>query len=340
MFDNIKLLKLDPKDYYRDLLGLAITGITTNYIVYLLLAWFKNKKLLIPQYDYFPLSLGYISIALWLIAYLFLRKYFLLRVRPLLNRLSGGLLFENKYILNLSNFDKEWEFQGNINATNKGLEITNTPSGCVVKNDYWDTKVWKNISATFQVTFINKVRSLENDYDRNKYQQTQELQLKRVTVEFRELLGIIFRAQNLDDYFMLGIMKIGNRIVFRPHVRVAGNLDIPLRNTPRNTFKLIKNMNTLNFKILLHNTELKLFVKQSNKWVKCFYWRLPSLYKANLYEGKDNSDSEFITREIPFRDSPGMFGFRNYGNELAIIKSLEIRGKLSDEDSQLFNIIK
>lgn len=185
-------------------------------------------------------------------------------------------MLENKFELNKSKLQKEWEFQGNIDITKDGLQITNSPSGCLIKNDYWD-------------------------------------RLKRKELDFRKVLGIIFRAQSFDEYFMIGVWKVENHLIFRPHVRLC-------------------------FKLLTKAEKVCMYIKINSNWEQCFRWYLPLFYKVNLNEGlKNDNTSEFITRKITFMNLPGQFGFRNYGNELATVRSLTIKGNFSEEDTNLFN---
>lgn len=345
MFDNIRLLKLDPREYFDDILGLILTGLGTNALIITLFSiWLPKFQILIPNlrnlvphsYDYFPLSIGYIKIAVWLITYLYIRKWLLLRVRPSIHKITGRRILGNTFSLNLSRFDQEWEFQGNIKIINKGLVISNTPSGCIIKNSFWDTKIWDDFSATFQVSFKNYF-SLENDFVQPKDPRYIRHVLMAKKVQFRQLLGIIFRAQNLDDHFMLGIMIVGNYLIFRPHVRVAGNLDIPLHNSPNSIFAFQRRNKEFQFKLLVSKNEVKLYLRQGREWQRCYYWLIPSFYKTNLNEAQsDPNISGIITRKIPFKNAPGLFGFRNYGNELAIINSLNIHNKFTKEEVNLF----
>lgn len=332
MFDNIKLLRIDPREYYQDILGLIAVGLITNWFSFKLVVFIKSLRFLplSSDYDYFPLTITYLNVAFWLIVYLFLRKYFLLKARPIIYKLSGKRFLENRFSLDMSRFDKEWEFQGNVQVLDEGISVTNTPSGCLIKNNYWDTRVWEDFSASLKVNF-EKYIGLENDYFQNNISYL----LKAKKVEFRKVIGVIFRAQNLDDHFMLGVMVEENSLIFRPHVRVAGNLDIPLRNSAGSTFKTAKSISSVQLKILVRQNELKVFLNQGKKWVYCYYWLLPSFYKINLSETQQ-SDSDIVTRKIYFKNLPGMFGFRNYGNELALVKDLKINGNFSIEEERLF----
>lgn len=340
MFDNIRLLKLDPRDYWRDLLGLFVLGFLTNRLIFCSLSYLRSKGVLSFEHDYFPLKLEVILIAAWLITYLFLRKWLLLKARPLFRKWSGERLFENRFSLDKSKLEEEWEFQGNIDITSNGLQITNTPSGCLIKNDYWDTKVWANLSATFEVD-LTKNLGVEDDWfvhSKGKM-KGRKYELHRKEVDFRKVLGIIFRAQSFDDYFMIGVWKVENRLVFRPHVRVTGNLDTPYFNPSTNTYSINTKSRLFQFKLLVKANKVIMLVKRkrNDNWKQCFYWCLPSFYKANLNEGvKNDNSSEFITRKIAFRNLPGQFGFRNYGNESALVKSMDIHGKFSEEEYKLF----
>jgi hypothetical protein len=202
---------------------------------------------------------------------------------------------------------KEWIFQGNPIITTEGLVITNTNSGLLIKPDIlWTKRVWKNFEATLKVNFRDQ-KDAEEQRD------------------YKKLLGVVFRAQNLQNYFMLEIWKMDEFIVIRPHVRVDGNWDAPILNPKANTFKYGKN-NDLNLLIKVINSELTLIVDNSEK--TSLTWILPSEYEINLrqHEQQEKKDlKEAAVKKISFRLKAGMFGFRNYGDEIAVVKSLSIR---------------
>jgi hypothetical protein len=88
--------------------------------------------------------------------------------------------------------------------------------------------------------------------------------------------------------------------------------------------------------MLVQKRKVNLYLKRGREWRPCFHWITPTHYKTNLNEGKkEDVASEFITRKISFINLPGRFGFRNYGNEFAVVKSLEISSKFDKKDLEL-----
>ncbi|OGM06006.1 hypothetical protein A2125_01630 [Candidatus Woesebacteria bacterium GWB1_43_5] len=56
-------------------------------------------------------------------------------------------------------------------------------------------------------------------------------------------------------------------------------------------------------------------------------WSLPTNYQINIPTTNNLSEKtkDSIASLIPFRNKAGLFGFRNYLDELAVVKYLEIR---------------
>lgn len=115
-------------------------------------------------------------------------------------------------------------------------------------------------------------------------------------------------------------------MVIRPHIRVGGNFDAPDLDADFNSraVKLEKN-EPLKVELNVRGREALLYINNNKKdpliWILPDYVE-PRLIQHTLGGAKDNSKTAITP--IYFRDRAGMFGFRNYPNELALIKSLKI----------------
>lgn len=137
-------------------------------------------------------------------------------------------------------------------------------------------------------------------------------------------MGIVFRAQSFDDYFMLEVWRKNSYLCIRPHVRVLGDWDAPFLNPDANS-RMFKG-GTLNIVLRVESDSVKIIVNGEEE--KSLEWILPMNYKINLRENKGIESDKLANgtvNKIPFRDMAGMFGFRNYGNEIAVVKSLSIK---------------
>lgn len=318
----LKIFRFNIKEYIPEILGLFLTGLFTNYLLNLiysplhifLLSFFKR------DYDIFPLSFSIFRILFWIIFYLSLRMLwteivtFYTRFFPAVygfnyidNRSRSN---KRKSPLTPQKFLQDFIFQGNIKPINDGLMITNSPAGCLIKPVPFLLNLgrkWKNFQAELEIEFPKQKQEGFNDF-----------------------IGIVFRAQNFDDYFMLEVCRINNDLIIRPHVRVNVNWDAPYLNPDfnmlSNFFKSQRENVILSIKA--KGNEVSVVEAATNGELK---WYLPSHVEANLLQAVGGNQSrtdlsKTYVGEIYFRNKTGMFGFRNYGNELAFIKSLHIRG--------------
>lgn len=318
----LKIFRFNIKEYIPDILGLFLTGLFTNYLLnliysplhVLLLDFFKR------DYDIFPLSFAILQILFWIIFYLFLRMLWqeIITFYTKLSPATYGFNYVNtrsrsnrrQNPLTPQKFLQDFIFQGNVKPINDGLMVTNSPAGCLIKPIpflfNWHRK-WANFQAELEIEFPKQKQEGFNDF-----------------------IGIVFRAQNFDDYFMLEVCRIDNDLVIRPHVRVNVNWDAPYLNPDfnrlTNFFNVRRKKAILNIKT--KGNEVNVVESATNRELK---WYLPSHVEANLLQAvggnqSRNDLSKTYVGEIYFRNKAGMFGFRNYGNELAFIKSLYIKG--------------
>jgi len=305
--DNLKLIGLNIKDYFVDLALLAVIGLFTSLIISILIVITPihyNFPLLGPlsNYDLFPLSLGIIKVSVWLISFLIVRW---LMGKQVVTYLSGRI--NNKYFFDANRknkelsevrFLKEWIFQGNVLPTDDGLLVSNSNSGCLVKPKWFISRVWKNFTADIEVDFPQQ---LEN---------------------FDAKFGVIFRAQNFDDYLMLEFELKGPVLILRPHIRSKGDWDPIINNIDRN--KALIFQFPFQLKIEAEENVVKVYVNKNQDPLR---WIVPTHVEALLRQRAEEKDrtSKTSIPELYFRNRAGMFGFRCYGNQIVLIKSLDIR---------------
>lgn len=222
-------------------------------------------------------------------------------------------------------FSREWIFQGNVQPVNGGLLVSNANSGCLIKSKFNLGRpvikgAWKDFIANIDLEFPPQVNPINppGPHNANYVPEGQFL--------FEDYLGIIFRAQSFDDYFMLEITRIGKYLVIRPHVRLGGNWDAPILNIDTNSVPLVSSQISLNI-IAKNNTIIVSLGENSIKWL------LPTHIETNLNQHPENDNSlpkknehrsKNLIAETYFRNRSGMFGFRCYGTQIALIKSLNI----------------
>ena len=311
---------------------------------------FKIRDLAVNNYlwlcnrgvcDFFPLSLDLIKIIAWIFLYLMLRRL-VIRLQPYwhsffkdwMKKKSWYDYPEIVFSKNSDRFYQEWNMQGFPILNKQGLVFTNSEAGCLIKPKtflefwiirlglLWYGRVWKNFKATFTVEFkeqkikaLNSEKIIGTDYT--------EHTIKKPYVY---LIGIVFRAQSFDDYFMLEIWKKNSYLSIRPHVRVFGNWDAPMLNPDVSAFPLkSKNLKKFEFCLIVEDEVVKLIINSDEE--NPLVWLLPSHYQINLARDQNYQSNDLksgVTSKIPFKDMAGMFGFRNYGNEIAIIKNLKV----------------
>ena len=193
---------------------------------------------------------------------------------------------------------EDWEFQGNIVVEDKGkvIHIIQSDLGLILKN-----KEWKDCEMTFKFKIPKKpVLSPEDE---------QENQLRRG-------FGVIYRAKNLGEYYMLKIDING----YHPHVRhVLWENNGPILKTTLT----IENLDEwINAKFLLINNHLQVEIGQDE-----FSFLIPT--HSNISKDrKTNTAIENIENlpyaKIPFRNQ-GSVGFRSAFFEEVYIKDLKIK---------------
>jgi hypothetical protein len=149
------------------------------YLFKNLLGFFNQSNLHIES---FPINLFFVIF--WILFFLLGRK--------IINGIYRYFRSFFNYEFVEKHWPHQWEFQGGIRIwpqMDKALYVTDSNSGCLLKNHYW-----KNFEMTFQCKFPNGTDN--------------------------QVIGIIFRAKNLSDYLMVQIHHDESQI--NPHVRMEG----------------------------------------------------------------------------------------------------------------------
>lgn len=211
---------------------------------------------------------------------------------------------KSKFTFDPKSWPHGWVFNGRPEVVGDELCVQRSRAGLLLEKI-----TWKNFKMSFEMKF-----------DSNKYP--------------REHVGIIFRARDLDNYFMLEIRGEGNGGI-APHIRYKSGWEMTEEVT-------MDENNKINFsdfkKVRLEVIEETAKLFYENKDI--FHWILPTHADVNHYEtGVKDSDEHkgegaiFLAKnlfgnhvqKIPFRIDYGMVGFRaHYQNQGAIIRNLLI----------------
>lgn len=208
-------------------------------------------------------------------------------------------------------------FQGNISVENDVvLRVTNADRGVLFKNIWW-----KDFKTTFKFNFEGFKSSIEDwgqgeIYTNNNY------------------FGFLFRAQDLDNYFMVQIgtkrileqktsknkqQNFKEHLLIRPHIRFDGNweglneVSAQVKTFDENAFNSLQCIvRGIVVTVDLNNGEF------------IYTWNLPTNFRAGE-EKKEEMFSFFgDSSKIIFREEFGMVGFRAYGDERVLIKNIKV----------------
>lgn len=228
-----------------------------------------------------------------------------------LNLLSRKQKYSIDLTKDVERFGREWLTQGNV-YLDEGLVVTDTHSGILIRPKYlWLGKVWLNFEAKIVFSFQKKI-SLDTKQEYNTWVPIRDNEL-------RQILGIIMRAQSLDNYYMLEVWKIDKEIVLKPHIRISGEWRAPIFNSPI-THVLKHDQSEITIALKVKNRIASIYINGAKDPL---IWVLPSDYEITSEKQKGDV-KDGIVRGVPFKNRAGMIGFRNYGNEIAVVKSLSI----------------
>lgn len=200
------------------------------------------------------------------------------------------------YEFDSSDWPDKWIFNGCPKLMDEGnLAIQSSRAGCLLENYFW-----KNFRMTFEMKFMTEHKTI----------------------------GLVFRAEDLDNYFMIQLSK--KHGCFKPHIRYRGGWEVfqPVATD------IFSNIDSLKVSLEVKNNTAYL---ELNNHLE-FTWILPTHVDINYRESgveiKENGTiNDDINKgmkiaghvqEIPFRLGYGKIGFRASPGEGAIIKGLKV----------------
>lgn len=226
-------------------------------------------------------------------------------------------------------------YQGKVEKTGpRSLSITNSDSGVLIKHHFW-----KDFSITFNFNLETLKQSAENDYVRSRG----DLYEGRIHRPKNNYFGFIFRALDLDNYFMIsvgikdvfnpdtqprrGILKYVRQLLITPHARVNGRWDVfSSEPYPDDKKTKLKEDKSHSVTIEVRGNKLELSFKEIMK--PPYIWQLPTNFRSNWPSEREKiRGEEYIFGDesvIPFYNSFGKIGFRAYGEEHVIIEDLVV----------------
>ncbi len=277
---------------YRLLQPLELGLLLFSFIFTTLAFWLLNfiphlKQFYLPFAQYLPLSIGIIKFLVWLVIFHLIKK--------VISKIEEFRHKGKSYIFDSNNWQKEWIFNGQSYALSdpSRIVIYSSRAGCLLKK-----YLWKDFVMSFEMRF------LKDSPQKN--------------------VGIIFRAKDLEDYFMLEIYlnDNDNKIYVKPHVRSHGAWEF-IQETFVGNFDL---MQFQKIKLRVDNVTVHFYISGN----KVFEWYLPTHLDINHIEAGVQGTSEETTSigiipRIDFRNRYGMIGFRAYPGQGAELKNLNIK---------------
>lgn len=298
--DNIaRFIDFDFKYKWRSILGnvviLSLFSLTLLAIGELIRSWKFTPRFVAES----PEPIRVANFFLWLILLWGLWRLCWEKID------NKRLLKDEKYVFKHTDWPDKWIFNGKTETTSiiDELYVKSSRAGCLLK-----THIWRNFRMTFEMKFE---KGLEN------------------------YVGIVFRADNLDNYFMLEVFKENGgssngetnwKPGIKPHIRYKGGWEIIYREIHRefdfSDFEEVV--------LEVKDDTVSFFYKQQ----PIFKWVLPTHVDVNHIEAgfKQSEDQKGIpgkevagnVREIPFRLNYGMVGFRAHPSQGAIIRDLKV----------------
>lgn len=217
----------------------------------------------------------------------------------------------NDYSWNKSYGLRDWDFQGNVVIDEKqdAIHVINSNLGLILKN-----RRWKDYEMTF------KFKMLSNPVLSPKDEQNNQL---------RRGFGVIYRAKNLGEYYMLKIDASG----YSPHVRnVLWENNGPIFHTALTKSDLNK---WIGAKLIMKD---KCLTVELGKDKFDFFIPTHSNVSTSKEIDENNNFKNIPYSKIPFRNE-GTVGFRSSGCEEVYIKDLLVIHKFNF-NYDLIKIIK
>lgn len=219
------------------------------------------------------------------------------------------LHFFRNYIWDLTCSLEDWDFQGNvvIDKKEKAIHIINSNLGLILKK-----REWKNYQMTFEFK-LPKTPNLSPADEKGN--------------QLRRGFGVIYRAKNLGEYYMLKIDQSG----YLPHVRhILWENNGPIFKTQLSASDQDKWIKT---KFVMYDKHLWVQVGKDK-----FDFTIPTHSNVSKDQNSRISSQQIEDlpySKIPFRDS-GSIGFRSSGLEEVYIKNLIVKNLLCFRSSYSF----
>lgn len=287
--ESLDVARFRLQNYIPELIWAILTFIFSIY----LFSRADLQQILVIE-EYLPLSLALIKLVLWML--LFLLTF------PLFESFISFFRRGVNYKFSTQDWPDRWIHHGGIKPTTRpdGLFIKQSASGCLLKD-----KLWKDFEISFEMK-----------YDTSSMPEM---------MNFRSL-GVLFRAQNLESYFMFEIAthKTSGDLYVKPHVRLLGQWEF----VDWVCIDKIKLDDLLKIKLNVRNRKVKFYLDGSLK----YEWTLPDRIDFRGIEQQEpemtKSDKKNTSRtvlEIPFLTKYGMVGFRADWGQGAIVKDIKIK---------------
>ena len=282
--------RFNPKLYWKEIIWVIVSFFVFTYATYYLDKFSYIEIISLKDNKYTPFSFSVVKFILWFIIFLITKPGFELLI---------NFFRETNYVFKNEDFQSKWNSTGAISVKDKpecGLLIKDSQSGCLL-----NSHVWRNFRMNFQMIYLKDLFSDDEKYN------------------VRRSVGILFRAQNLENYFMIEIIGDDNGdISIKPHIRMFGIWQVIEER--KITKADIKNCFRVNLcvkdRILLlkiDNDEYRLILPTNNDFIQ------------SIDSNKKSTTEPTITPDIPFKNQYGMIGFRAHPGQGAFIKDLEIK---------------
>lgn len=200
-----------------------------------------------------------------------------------------------QYRMDPDRFERDWEFQGLFVKSEKdarhSIYLANSDLGCVIRN-----KVWRNYKMNLDYWVSSK-----NKYTGGWYKKE----------EFLSGFGVIVRAQDLKNYYMIKIDGEG----MKPHIRRHGYWET---HKPIGGWELKEKDcdSWIPLEVIVNNDNV--VIKIRGRSVGAYI--LPI---ATAVPPVSEKPSFLLTSSVPFREY-GSVGFRAAGNEEVYISNLKV----------------
>lgn len=206
------------------------------------------------------------------------------------------------YIWRSDSLLKDWDFQGSIVIEEDGgdnvIKVKTSEVGAIVKN-----RSWKNFTLSFDFKIPAKI---------SYGQKPKEDQLERG-------FGIIYRAKNLNQYYMLKVDKTG----YLPHIKSYQYWE---NNGPTITIKKLTSsvLDTwITAKLVMRDNVLSVTIGSDH-----FNLFLPTYSIVNREKFPDETEKHHDKYKpnpyAPIKYSKGTIGIRSYPLEEVFIRNLKV----------------